>query len=79
MDTNDTQHLATLIAQKLNRIKELSKKQIVVRNKLDDVNRESNSLATELNRLEEEVKSLKYEISNCLTDSNLKLVSNNGE
>lgn len=76
MSTPEIQALANLIAQKLDRIKDLSRKQIVVKNKLDEVNRESSSLATDLNRIEDEIKSLKYEISTCLTDSNLKLVGN---
>lgn len=75
MDANDTQSLATLIAHKLNRIKDLVRKQVVVRNKLDEVNQQSNAFARELNKIDEEIKSLKYEISNCLSDSNLKLVS----
>lgn len=74
MQTNEISHLAELIAQKLTRIKELARKKVVLRNKLDGVNLEANTLAAELNRLEDEVKSLKYEISECLGDNNLKLV-----
>ena len=75
MVTSETSRLAEIIAQKLSRIKEIGRRKIVVRNKLDEVNLESNSLAAELNRLEDEVKSLKYEISECLSDNNLKLVT----
>lgn len=76
METSETSRLAGLIAQKLTRIKELSRKRVVVRNKLDEVNLECSTLAAELNKIEDEVKSLKYEISECLTDHNLKLVTN---
>lgn len=78
MFANETQQLANLIAQKLNRIKELSKKQVGIKNRLDQVNLEANDLATQLNRIEEEIKGLKHEISSCLSDNHLKIV-NNGE
>jgi hypothetical protein len=74
METSETSRLADLIAQKLTRIKDIARKKVVLRNKLDEVNLEANTISTDLNRLEEEVKSLKYEIAECLSDNSLKLV-----
>lgn len=74
MSVNETTRLADLIAQKLTRIKDISRKKVVIKNKLDEVNLESRTLTEELNRLDDEVKSLKYEISECLSENNLKLV-----
>lgn len=76
MSTQNVSNLATLIAEKLLRIKELTTKQVFVRNKLEEANKESNALATEINRIEQEVKSLKFEISERLSDNNLRAVLN---
>lgn len=74
MSVENISNLAELIAAKLLKIKELSTKKVSVKNKLDEVNRESNTLATEINKIEQEITSIKFEISNRLSDSNLKVV-----
>lgn len=74
MSVENISNLAELIAAKLLKIKELSTKKVFVKNKLDEVNRESNTLATEINKIEQEITSIKFEISNRLSDSNLKVV-----
>ena len=75
MTTETTDKLASKIAEKLTQIKSLIRKRASVRNQIEDVAQESNKLSEELNRIEDTIKSLKYEISNDLNDTNLTVVN----
>jgi len=79
MSVEGTVELANRIAQKLEEIKELSRKKVVVQNTLEKLKHETKATSEELNRIEATIRSLKYEITDCLTDSptSLKIVDGN--
>jgi peptidoglycan hydrolase CwlO-like protein len=67
-----------MIAKKLEEIKSLSRKRVSVQNRLDELKGEIDSTKEELNKIEEGIRSLKYEVTDCLSDKvlGLKLVGN---
>ena len=73
-----TTQLAELIAEKLEQIKALSRKRVSVQNRLDELKVEVNDTKDELNKIEEGIRSLRYEVTDCLSDKTLglKLVGN---
>lgn len=75
---SDTAQLAELIAEKLEQIKALSRKRVSVQNRLDELKVEVNDTKDELNKIEEGIRSLRYEVTDCLSDKTLglKLVGN---
>lgn len=75
---SDTSQLAELIAEKLEQIKALSRKRVSVQNRLDELKVEVNDTKDELNKIEEGIRSLRYEVTDCLSDKTLglKLVGN---
>jgi len=75
---SDTSHLAELIAKKLEDIKALSRKRVSVQNRLDELKTELELTKDELNNIEEGIRSLRYEVTDCLSDKTLglKLVGN---
>ena len=75
---SNTAQLADLIAKKLDEIKSLSRKRVSVQNRLDELKVETDSAKDELNKIEEGIRSLKYEVTDCLSDNalGLKLVGN---
>jgi peptidoglycan hydrolase CwlO-like protein len=75
---SDTSQLADMIAKKLEEIKSLSRKRVSVQNRLDELKGEIDSTKEELNKIEEGIRSLKYEVTDCLSDKvlGLKLVGN---
>ena len=75
---SDTSHLAELIAKKLEDIKAQSRKRVSVQNRLDELKTELELTKDELNKIEEGIRSLRYEVTDCLSDKTLglKLVGN---
>ena len=75
---SDTSHLAELIAKKLEDIKAQSRKRVSVQNRLDELKTELELTKEELNKIEEGIRSLRYEVTDCLSDKTLglKIVGN---
>ena len=75
---SDTSHLAELIAKKLEDIKVQSRKRVSVQNRLDELKSELELTKEELNKIEEGIRSLRYEVTDCLSDKTLglKIVGN---
>jgi peptidoglycan hydrolase CwlO-like protein len=75
---SDTSHLAELIAKKLEDIKAQSRKRVSVQNRLDELKSELELTKEELNKIEEGIRSLRYEVTDCLSDKTLglKIVGN---
>jgi archaellum component FlaC len=78
MSVEENSQLASLIAKQLERIKQLSKNRASVKSRLDEIAAESKTKTEELNRIEDAIKSIKFEIANSLNDDGpeLKLVGN---
>ena len=66
MSAEETSRLAMSIAEKLQKMRELSKKKLSIKSRLEEVNAESGRLFEEINRIDEVIRSLKYEITECL-------------
>lgn len=73
MNAEETTTLAVSIAEKIEKIKELSKKKSSIKNRLEEVNAESTRLFEEINKIDEMIRSMKHEITDGLSDVNLKL------
>ena len=78
MSVEENSQLANLIAKQLERIKQLSKNRASVKSRLEELCAESRAKTEELNKIEEAIKSIKFEIANSLNDDGpeLKLVGN---
>jgi len=82
MSAEETSMLAMSIAEKLQKMQELSKKKLSIKSRLEEVNAESGRLFEEINRIDEVIRSLKYEITECLdkdtSSATLSIVNGGG-
>lgn len=68
------------IAQLLKQIRDAEREKVVVQNKLDELSEKQTSLKEHLNKLESQIKSTKYAITDRVNDAvRLSLITDNGE
>lgn len=73
MSVNDTSELAARIAQQLVKLQELGKQKLSTQRRIEELKEESQAKLEELNSIEQEIRTIKYEITESLDEKRIEL------